>query len=244
MKSLKTKFPGLEFDEPTHTYKVDGEVYPSVSSLISNFYKPFDFEGVAQGYARKHGFAVEEVMQAWRGENLESTDKGTAVHLFGENYAKHRYFGIGDKPTVPNKQALGIIQYYSDLPDYIEVVDLELQMYSKKYAYCGTADHVFYNHKHDYFIISDTKTNKSLTSDYNTDPVFHLPTELGVLQDNYGKYTIQLGFYQILLEEAGVDVGSRVLVWLQEQEDKKLYKAYKTKDVTRYLRSWLEERNY
>lgn len=242
MDSLKENFQSLEFDEETHTYWVDGEVYPSVSSLISNFYKPFNFEGVAQGYARKHGFGVDEVKQAWKGKNKRSTDVGSAVHKFSEDYAYYRYFGVGDKPSVVDKQGLGVVQYYNDLPDYIEVVDLELQMYSKSYRYCGTADKVFFNHKTGYYIISDWKTNESLTSDYNKTPMLHLPQELGILQDNFGKYTIQLSFYQILLEDIGVDVGSRVLVWLQEQEDKKLYKAYRTQDVTTHLRQWLESR--
>lgn len=244
LDSLKGYFPDLEFDEESHTYWVGGEVYPSVSTLLKNFYTPFDQDGVAHGYARKHGFNVDEVKQAWAGKNKRSTDTGSAIHKFGEDYAYHRYFGIGDKPVVPDKQGLGIVQFFNDLPDYIEVVDLELQMYSNYYAYCGTADIIAYNHKEGYYIILDWKSNETLTSNYNTDPLLILPPELGLLQDNFGKYSCQFSFYQILLEDMGINVGSRVLIWLQEQEDKKLYKTFKTQDVTKHLRQWLETRSY
>ena len=239
MYNLKDKFPELEFYEDTHTYYVSGEKYPSVSSLISNFYEPFNTDGIAMGYARKHGFDVEEVKQAWKGKSKRSTDAGTEIHKFGEDYAYHRYFGIGEKPVVLDKQCLGIVQFWNDLPDRYTPVELELQMYSKLYKYCGTADKILYDYETDSYVISDWKTNESLTSDYNKNPLFHIPEELGLVQDGFGKYTLQFSFYQILLEEVGVKVTDRILVWLQEQEDKKLYKTFHTKDVTEHLRKWL-----
>ena len=54
-------------------------------------------------------------------------------------------------------------------------------------------------------------------------------------------YTLQFSFYQILLEQAGFEVQSRVLVHLQEDEKtKKLYKTYKTQNVTEELLEWLK----
>lgn len=238
--SLKPLFPGLEFSEEGHKYTVDGLVFPSVSSLIKEFYDQFDFDGVSEKYAAKNGFPVEMVRQAWVSENSEANRTGHIVHDFAEKYALGRYINNAVcTPSVPNKQALGVLQYYNDLPSYVEVVDLELKMYSKRYRYCGTADKIFFNRRDNYYVISDWKTNKELFGD----PKWARRMKHGVPvnQDNFGKYSLQMSFYQILLEEAGLTVGSRVIVWLNSAGSK-LYSAHKTMDLTKELRDWLGKR--
>lgn len=238
LDELKKHFPGLEFDEPTHTYHVDGVKYPSVSGLLKNFYVPFDTENVAIGYARKHGFFTQDVLDAWEGNSTIATDRGTIVHLFGEDYVKWKYFGIGERPIVGCKQCLGVVQFWNSLPTYIIPVALEIQMYSKKYGYCGTADILLYNTKTKEYYIADYKTNKELTSQYDQSGLLFIKSSHGLVQDNFGKYTLQFSFYQILLEDVGINVTRRILIWLQEQPDKKLYKTFRTIDLTSEIREW------
>lgn len=239
-QEIKDLFPGLVFDPIPHTYKVDGIVLPSVSSLIGNFHEPFDKEGISFGYAKKYGFTQQQVLDAWEGNAKKATDWGTLVHEFAEDYVKDLMVAGGNSPQVICKQSLGVVQFYNDLPGYIEVVACELQMYSKKFGYCGTCDVLAYNHKEGYYVIMDYKTNEKLSDDYNQKPLLHIPPQIGLVQDSFGKYTCQFSFYQILLEEVGIKVGSRVLIHLREQENKKLYKAIKTVDITKNLRTWLK----
>jgi hypothetical protein len=79
------------------------------------------------------------------------------------------------------------------------------------------------------FIVTHN-TNKTLTGKYGKSPLFKINPDRKLTQNNFGKYTLQFSFYQILLEQAGFEVQSRVLVHLQE--DEKTKKLYKTLDCT------------
>lgn len=245
-KILKSFYPGLEFFEKEHIYKVDGEQYPSVSGLLTNFYDEFETEVEGISYAQRRGFKVEDVLSAWRGEGEIASERGTEVHIFGEDYVNHIYFGEGEAPRCGSKQMLGIIDHWNDLPEYLIPVGLELQMYSKRYKICGTSDILLYNLKTGKYRIRDYKTNKDLYSDpYYPPPLLkHLPEVYDLRDNNFGHYTLQLSFYQVLFEDmTGEEIEGREIVWLQEDKpNKKLYQLLETYDLSRELREWLENR--
>jgi hypothetical protein len=60
------------------------------------------------------------------------------------------------------------------------------------------------------FIVTHN-TNKTLTGKYGKSPLFKINPDRKLTQNNFGKYTLQFSFYQILLEQAGFEVQSRVL---------------------------------
>lgn len=238
---LKKKFPDLKFIEETHTYYIAGKKLPSVSTLLKNFYEGFNTEEVSLRYSLKRGFDQRDVKDAWQGENDIANNKGHDVHLFGELYVQWKYFGIGQKPKCTSKQHLAIIEFWNDLPPHIVPVATELQMYSKTLGYCGTTDFILYDLHKEVYYIGDYKTNKTLFSEsekYPAKPLKYISSELNLLQENYGKYSLQFSFYQILLEEVGLKVGGRILVYLQEKDDK-LYQKFNTPDATLDLRKWL-----
>ena len=243
--SLKNEFSELLFVEESHTYFVAGQKLPSVSSLITNFYDEFDTESEALKYSLKKRLDIDDVKGAWTGENVRSTTKGTKIHNFAEDYAKWKYFNIGEKPTAFCKQSLGVIEFWNNLPTYLMPVALEIQMYSKKYGYCGTADILFYNLNDGTFVLGDYKTNKELFSNpkFPSKPLKLLSKDLGLLQDNFGKYTLQFSFYQILLENIGLEVSSRMLIWLRP-DGSNLYSTHRTKDVSKELRELLEKETF
>src|SRR5690606_2959000 len=186
-------------------------------------------------YAKSRGFDVQDVWDAWTGEGTIATTKGHRVHLFGEDYANWKYFNKGTKPKVQCKQTLGIINYYNDYPIGFYPVALELRMYNEEYWYSGTADIVAYYEKTQTLHIHDFKTNSSIVEE-SKPPLLHIDKSFGLRQDNLGKYALQFSFYQLLLELAGFRVGGRVLVWLDEdKENKKLYKTFRTPDLTQEL---------
>ena len=90
-------------------------------------------------------------------------------------------------------------------------------------------------------LIVTHNTNKALTDVYKKGPLYHVNPAYGLIQDNLGKYTAQFSFYQLLLEEAGFEVGGRILVWLNEdKKTKKLYKTTQTTNITQDLKEFLK----
>lgn len=236
-EGLMSHFKDLKFDEPSHTYTVNGVKYPSVSSLIKNFYEEFDSSGVAPIYANRRGFNEQQVIDAWLGEGKIASDKGHRVHLFGEDYVKWRYFGIGEEPKVSCKQTLGIVDFWNNFPTYLVPVATELQMYSEEYGYSGTADIIAIDTRVNELLILDYKSNRDIL-EVGKPPLYHIPQEYSLTQNNLGKYALQFSFYQNLLQLKGYSVKGRVLIWLNEDKDnKKLYRTFKTPDLVEPLKS-------
>lgn len=245
-KELKLPFKDLSFEEEEHKYTIKGfEDRPikSVSGLLKYFYDEFETEKVSERWGASRDLDPEMVRAAWEGEGEIANKHGSAVHLIGEQYLNYKFLGKGECPVPIDKQSLGAIQFLRDLPDYLVPVASELQMYNEEMWYSGTADIILYNTKTKKYIIADYKTNKSLTNKYEKEFLHHLGSKYKLLQDNFGKYTLQFSFYQILMEEAGFPVQSRVLIHLEEDKyKKKLYKTYKTLNVTPDLREWLKNK--
>lgn len=241
-KQLKKPFVKLRFLEEEHKYWVEGDDRPikSVSTHLKHFYEDFPSDIIAPKYATSRGFELQDVLDAWEGEGDIANAHGTKVHLVGENYVKWKFLKQGSKPKIFDKQSLGAVDFINRLPDYLIPVGIELQMYSPKYWFSGTADGILYNTRNGKFIIYDFKTNKSLIDD-SKPYLKRIDKRHKLRQDNFGKYTLQFSFYQYLLEEAGFEIQSRILVWLNEDKDnKKLFRTYKTINLVNEIKEFLE----
>lgn len=241
---LREPFKTVTFIEEGHKYLIEGADVniKSVSSVLKFLYEPFDTKKIAPRWAKQRGLTKEDTILAWEGEGDIANAHGSRVHLFGENYVKWKYFGLKERPVVFDKQSLGCVQFINDLPDYLIPVATELIMFCPLLWFVGTCDGILYNTRNGKFIIYDYKTNKALTEeDFVKPPLKYVNPLHGLVQDNFGKYSAQFSFYQILLEQAGFEVESRVLVWLKEdKETKKLYQTFKTKKITTDLRAFLD----
>lgn len=117
MKSIIEKnTQGLEFDETTHTYRVDGVVYPSVTTIM---------QPLSQ---HKYGSIDESVLN-------KAAERGTTVHNAIEDYIK---FGILDIP----EEFAGYTDAYIEWNNQYspEVKMSETKVYHKLKMYCGTVD--------------------------------------------------------------------------------------------------------
>lgn len=239
---LKEPFKKLRFEETEHKYWVEGDDRPikSVSTHLKHFYDEFQTDIIAPKYARSRGLDLDDVRNAWTGEGDIANAHGTKVHLVGEDYVRWKFFQECERPEIFDKQSLATTEFINDLPDYLIPVATELQMYSEKYWFSGTADGILYNTRNGKFIIYDWKTNKSLVDDSKA-YLKRIDRKHKLRQDNFGKYTLQFSFYNYLMKEAGFDVQSRILVWLNEDKDsKKLYRTYKTTNLIHELESFLD----
>lgn len=219
---VKKYFEGLEFNPDTHTYNSRGRALSSVSSVVKRFSEPFDADKIAGFVARKRGITKEEVLAEWEAKKNAACDRGNQAHYFGETYKK------GAIATNGYEQA--IIAFWDSIPDHIEPLLFELQMFSDTFGIAGTSDIILYNTKTGKFIIADYKTNEDLFKNYKGKKL--LPPFGHMLDNAYNRYQLQLSLYQLLFEQSGFEVESRRLIWLKPNG---VYESFKTEDLTKPL---------
>jgi hypothetical protein len=229
LTKIKEPFNKLTFEEEKHKYYVESKpIKISVSGLISNFYEHFNSKEIAPFSAAKEGVTEEEILKRWQDINLESRERGHRVHNFGELYQ----FNKNLKPSCPQEKA--IVKFWEELPEHIIPVAAELRMYHFTYLFAGTADIILFDTKTQTYIIADYKTNKDLFKNYKgktmIGPFSHF------LDNPLNHYVIQLSYYQLLLEQLGVKVSKRVVIWLQLDGT---YTLFNTEDVTDILKTTL-----
>jgi len=247
-KGLYKKFNKLKFDHVSHSYYISGVQYPSVSKLISQFYTPFDTESVATGVAISRGVQREEVLKEWDQIRDEACTRGTRVHDFGERYVINKY-GLRTKITFKSVnqhlkkgeslsgQEQAVVNFWGDIPDYYVPVVMELQMYSEEFEYAGTADIILLDKRNNTLVIADYKTNKDLFKQYGDNKLLEPFNHLN--ENPLNKYVIQLSYYQILLEQFGMKVSRRFIVWLKHDAT---YQIYNTDDYTGTLLNHLNKK--
>lgn len=259
------EFKGLEFIEEGHKYFLDGKQLPSVSEVTHKFCQyPFDEKAQAERYAEKHGETAQYWLDEWKFKNLKATTSGTLVHEYGEslgwlrnghpelitNSCKCKY--IKDKkwliPTRPKEEA--ILKFYDELHPSLHFVLAETKVYTGKNRklthlkqdYCGTFDLLMYykdekDKSKDGLVILDFKTNKELKKDYSRENgKFLLPPFSDLWEEPLSYYTAQLSCYQIPLEDIGLNVIARRIIWLK---DDGTYELIPLPNVTDRLREVL-----
>lgn len=236
LKDIREKimlpFIKLDFNEEKHVYFVDNKpLKASVSKLISKFYKKFPAKQkakeIAEGNTRTGavnkytGMSTKEILDQWKEINLESTTRGTRVHEFGELYPFNRSL----KPRCKQEEA--VKKFWDEMPSHIIPVTMELRMYHFKKMFAGTADIILYDTKREEYIIADYKTNNDLFKNHQGQKML-APFQY-LLDTPFSHYELQLSYYQIMLEQTGVPVSRRIIVYLQKDGE---YKMFDTKNLT------------
>ena len=215
-------FPGLKFTEYPHGYTLDGKEIPSMSSVLSKLSDKFNLEAASYNSAKKKGVEQDVIKKQWQFINESAVYGGHNTHNYGENGG-----------NVDSKHKEAVQQYLHNLPSYYKIVAKEIRMYTRKYWIAGTADLLLQDLRDGSFIISDYKTNKDLFKTYNDD--LHYPFD-DYINSPYNKYIIQTNGYQIMLEEAGLVVKERHVVWVAKRSASAMYTLFKLPDVTDKLK--------
>ena len=243
-KKILNEFDGLTFIEASHQYFLNGVELPSVSSVAHQFEHPFDSEAQAAAYAEKHGETPQFWLDKWRYKSLVATTSGTLVHAYGESLGwlrnghperiteenKCKY--IADKgwlvPTRPKEEA--VLKFWDEIDKNLHFVLAETKVYTGKNRaltdleqdYCGTFDLLtYYKHPSDDsqsgLVLMDYKTNAELTKDFSRAyGKMLLPPFEDLFAEPLGVYTLQLNLYQIPLEDIGLKVIARRVIWLKD----------------------------
>lgn len=206
-------FKNLEFEQKAHKYRLEGRVLPSVSSLVSNFYKPFD-TSIAKYSAIKHNTTESKIKAKWRRINRQAIKKGNRVHDFAERYAISIKTGVSQPNIIPTlKDELNIVKFFFDKSQY-DIVAVEQRLFSKKFGFAGTCDLIIKHKRSNKYILVDWKTNKNIYKNYKGQKLYK-PFN-NYLDQPLTHYFIQLSLYQLCLEEAGYQVSERWIYWTTE----------------------------
>ena len=227
---------------------------------------PFDTEAQAIAYAEKHGETPQHWIDKWKFTNLVATTTGTLVHSYSESLAwvlnghpefitdenKCKY--ISDKkwliPTRPKEEAALKFwnEVFADENTYFVLAETKVYtgknkvLTNLKQDYAGTFDLLwYYKHPKDEsksgLIILDYKTNGSLINGFNRScgRFFKEPFE-DLYDESLSSYKLQLSAYQLPLEDIGLKIIGRRIIWLKEDGT---YELIPIQDYTKELRNVL-----
>lgn len=258
------EFEDLEFYEDGHRYLLHDKSLPSVSNVAHRFVRePFNEQRQAERYAERHGETPEYWIQQWRQNSFRATTLGTKTHAYGESLGYLRA-GMPERicpsmqmqympqygflaPIHPKEEA--VLKFMSEMPSSMHLVLNEARAYSGKNPcrernlreqIAGTFDMLYYNDGSDGqqegFMILDYKTNANLQNDYNRKfgRVLREPFA-DMTEEDLSLYTLQLSLYALMLEDIGIPIIARRIVWLKDSE----YLVIPVEDVSEKLRQTL-----
>lgn len=242
------------------------EITLSVSGVGHRFIRePFNEKLQAARYVQKHGKTAEYWIKQWQCNSFRATTLGTKTHAYGESLGYLRaghpelicpmirpqynetYNYLA--PIHPKEEA--VLKFMDELPGSYHLVLNETKVYSGKNPdtnknlkelICGTFDMLYYydgdgNPSKAGFMILDYKTNASLYSDYNRKfGKTLLPPFSNMIEEDLSLYTIQLSLYALMLEDIGISIIDRKIVWLTNEGT---YEVISVPDVSNKLRNVL-----
>lgn len=240
-KIIETYTNKLVFYEIPHEYYLDGVQYISVSD-VTHRYKPITSEQMAENCVKKwqkeqdpsykyYGMSKEQILAQWKVKSDKACDFGTDVHAFGESMfyymigeperileeCKEQFTENGPQPSNPQEEA--IVKFWNDLPENFVPVLAETKVFNRNGTqYAGTFDILFYyveepESPKNGLVIFDYKTNEDLYKNYNNQKLLWPFQDM--LDQAVSYYTLQLGCYQVPLENLGYKVIARRLIWVR-----------------------------
>lgn len=262
-KKILMEFSDLEFYEDGHIYKLNGKQLDSVTSIGHRFIRePFDEDFQAMRYAERHGETPEYWKRQWRMNSFRATTLGTKAHEYGESLAylraghpemirdsvkgqyseEYNYLA----PIHPKEEA--VVKFLDALPASYHLVLNEARAYSGKNPdasrnlkeqICGTFDMLYYydgggNADKAGYVIFDYKTNQCLTNEENWKFGRYLKEPFDdLVEQDLSLYTIQLSLYALMLEDIGLKILDRKLIWLKNDGE---FEKVTVPDVSERLR--------
>ena len=261
-KIIDTYTNKLVFIDGPHKYFLDGVEYISVSE-VTHKYKPIDGEQMAENCVKKwqkdqdtsykyYGMSKEEILALWKVKSDHACEFGTNVHAFGESMfyymtgepdkvleeCKEQFDENGPHPLNPQEEA--IVKFWDDLPENFVPVLAETKVFNRNGTqYAGTFDILFYyveepESPKNGLVIFDYKTNEDLYKNYRGQTLLWPFQDM--LDQNASYYTLQLSLYAIPLQNLGMKVIGRRLIWVKPDGS---YEKVKIENVSDRLRNAL-----
>ena len=217
--SFKNKHPrddSISFDEPTHTYTVNGTYkgWTSCTGFIHKFFPHFDADAIIKKMMsspkwpsnKYFGKTAKQIKGEWDANGKAASEAGTAMHL-------------------------AIEQFLHGHPEW--------EVWSEEYKLAGSIDMVFYRKSDDSYVIYDWKRSKEIKMENSWEnghaPLEHLPNA------NYWHYTLQLNTYRWFLETYyGLKISDMYLIILHP--DNANYQRFRLNRLTDEIQDMLDDR--
>jgi ATP-dependent exoDNAse (exonuclease V) beta subunit len=221
----------IVFDEPTHTYTVNGTYkgYISCTGFLHAFFGHFDpAETVRKMRAspkwpqsKYFGKTDEEIIAGWAASGKDASEKGTAMHLAIEQFLNE---------AEPLAEVLGtkeweyFMDFWNEHGADLEPYRTEWEVWAEEIKLAGSIDMVFRRRSTGEYLIYDWKRSREIRTDNRFQsglgPLGHLP------DCNYWHYSLQLNVYRwILQKHYGLNITElAILVFHPENKGYKRYK--------------------
>lgn len=226
------------FDEPNHTYtdSETGEVYTSVTTIISEYEPEFDADYHSARIAKRECVPQQMILDDWAAINKRATDKGTLIHKIMEEYVRD-----GKRRDSAYKLYDSYEDAVCNILDPFKSVSAEIRMHVNQYLLAGTAD-LLYDHGDD-FTIGDFKTNARFRFSSKYNERFFAPLEhLTVCEFN--AYALQLSIYAYMRELTTAQKCRKLVVlYLEEGKWKPIHLNYMRHEAKALLDHWKESKS-
>lgn len=205
------------------------------------------------------------IKESWHKISSDACSLGTDRHNFGESvfwWMVGEYDKIvpefNDRFTIDENgervctsiydKEDAVLKFWKDLPDcYIPILaENKVFNVNEYYQYSGTFDILYYydatldgkNSQNSGLIIADYKTNRDLYKNFNGQKM--LEPFQDYLNMSLNVYKLQLAAYQLCLENIGLRVLARRLIWLKDTGN---YEKIMLEDLTKRLHEALKNKN-
>lgn len=232
----------IEFDEPTHTYTIDGDsTFTSVTTWNHTHFKEFDADAIIANMMKSHrwpsnkyfGMTPDEIKAVWEKNRDEAATAGTKMHYDIECY----YNDIDvENDSVEFKYFMEFVVDHPDLMPY----RTEWTVYDKELKLAGSIDMVYEN-EDGTLRIYDWKRSKGIVrnkqfEEYSTkECISHIP------DTNFWHYALQLNTYKAILEKNyGKKVNELKLVCLHPNQ--KTYQLIDVPELTEEMEELFKHR--
>lgn len=185
----------INFDEASHTYTYNGQVFKSVTTIVEECFEQFDAEYWSKRKAPSLGMSPQEVKAMWSKKGEEARNLGTQLH---EKIERH-YMGLSNSSDATYILFEKFIEQY-----HLSPYRTEWAIYDEDSKIAGTLD--FLNFQNGEFTIFDWKrSNKIIVCGQPEkcskwgkrafNPISH------VHDTTYWHYALQVSIYRYILEK-------------------------------------------
>jgi hypothetical protein len=229
-RKILLAFKHLNFLKENHSYHINDKTLTCVSTCLDKYKEKFDSNKVSESYAKKNKLKQADVLKEWKAKADEACILGTRVHDFLEKL-------FNNQEVVPElNQEIAALNYWNSIKDTYIPVLCETKVYSEVLNYAGTFDLLLYDKERKGLVICDYKTNSDLHSVFK-DSTLKYPFHI-LPASNFHCYELQLSFYQIPLEDIGLEIIDRQVIWLKKDTT---FEVLPTKDYTGKIRRDLKK---
>ena len=227
-------FNRIKFIDDDHVYLIDGvKSNGSITKVLSNCKSTFDSDKWSKHVANRDNKTQEIVLEEWKANSNFSTQLGTLLHSYIENYwfNKIKKYDqqliiekFGDSNHRQMRELLGGFiksfhgfykkhQHITPIRSELVVGDIDAS------KVCGTIDLLAYNEEIDAFEIYDYKTNKKFTTSnsfrekYTNRHISHLDV------CDLNSYSLQQSLYKFIIEKyTDIKIANMYLVWFNRED--------------------------